>query len=545
MALSEWTPRAILTFILLGGFVGIQTSCVAFAEFLSFLIRPLSNKWANLYLTHLMELWVQHLVFMIQYFAPGRFVITVDKSCTSWTKPDGTTTDNGIEEMIRRKSDGTIDTLAFPPRLLFISNHQIYADWIYVWCIAHLANAHGSLKIILKDDLRKVPLAGWGMLIFDFIFMKRKLNEDQHNMISNLERAKKKVDSPMWLLLFPEGTVISHKNRKISKNFAEKNGYTDPKYQLLPRSTGLRICTNTLGNSVKYLYDATIGYSGIKAGDVPEEVYTLRSIFFLKRYPKKIHVHLRRYLISDIPTEEEAYAAWLRERWAEKDELLAQFYRTGSFPGEDAMVSSKVKMEREVDENTGDVRIVRAERDDTVYRSLEVPIKLKHTILDLTQVWFCLLPYVPIVNGFWAIFQLETSFDLLMTELLPIIYQVAFTVSLAYEEDFIDFIDAHANNMKAVRGFKRTSVYICDPDKERGFDKHDKLHRNFFVYYEVDDEESLQKWIQNEEPKIINDLDKLLKSDDDQDAITVDFRQVLNPLAQYKLSKQQKRSRAQ
>lgn len=43
------------------------------------------------------------------------------------------------------------------------------------------------------------------MLIFDFIFMKRKLAEDEANMISNMKRSKKS-NSPMWLLLFPEGT---------------------------------------------------------------------------------------------------------------------------------------------------------------------------------------------------------------------------------------------------------------------------------------------------------------------------------------------------
>jgi hypothetical protein len=141
-------------------------------------------------------------------------------------------------------------------------------------------------------------------------------------------------------------------------------------------------------------------------------------------------------------------------------------------------------------------------------------------------------------------------------------------MDIAYEEDFIDFIDAHASNMKAVRGFKRATVYVCDPDEDRGFEKHDKLHRTFYIYYEVDDEESLQKWIQNEvcsvfhqknwcsishllmcicfhqEPKIIKDLEKLLKSDDEKENIVVDFRQVLNPLTQYKLSKQQKRTRA-
>jgi hypothetical protein len=78
----------------------------------------------------------------------------------------------------------------------------------------------------------------------------------------------------------------------------------------------------------------------------------------------------------------------------------------GAFPGEDKLASTKVKMERIVDEDTGDVKVVRADQDNTVYRSLEVPVKLKNTIFDLTQVWFCLLPYVPVVNGVWAIFQI-------------------------------------------------------------------------------------------------------------------------------------------
>lgn len=69
---------------------------------------------------------------------------------------------------------------------------------------------------------------------------------------------------------------------------------------------------------------------------------------------------------------------------------------------------------------------------------------------------------------------------------------------LAYEEEFSEFIDAHANNMKAVKGFRRAIVYVCDPEEERGHGKHDKLHRGFYVYYEVDDEESLQRWIQYE-----------------------------------------------
>lgn len=133
MSLSEWTPRAILTALFLGPTMGFQTICVVFAEFLAFVIWPFTAKWTIIYLAHLMELWSQHLVFMIQYFAPSDFVITADESCTAWSKSDGSSTDIGIEEMIRRKNDGTIDTLAFPPRLLFIANHQVPSWKIGTW----------------------------------------------------------------------------------------------------------------------------------------------------------------------------------------------------------------------------------------------------------------------------------------------------------------------------------------------------------------------------------------------------------------------------
>lgn len=62
----------------------------------------------------------------------------------------------------------------------------------------------------------------------------------------------------------------------------------------------------------------------------------------------------------------------------------------------------------------------------------------------------------------------------------------------------MDFIDAHANNMKAVQGFRRATVYVCDPNEDWGQDKPDKLHQNFRVTYEVEDEGSLHKWIEAE-----------------------------------------------
>lgn len=43
------------------------------------------------------------------------------------------------------------------------------------------------------------------MRFFEFIFLKRKLEQDKDNIVNNLTTAKK-AGRPMWLVLFPEGT---------------------------------------------------------------------------------------------------------------------------------------------------------------------------------------------------------------------------------------------------------------------------------------------------------------------------------------------------
>ncbi|KAI8057544.1 uncharacterized protein B0P05DRAFT_559674 [Gilbertella persicaria] len=202
------------------------------------------------------------------------------------------------------------------------------------------------------------------MQFFDFIFLKRKLALDKDNMVQNLERSKKS-NQPMWLVLFPEGTVVSESTRLRSKAYAEKNDRKDNRYTLLPRSTGLRLCIAALKDNVDDVYDFTIGYSGIHGNDIPEKVYTIQSIFFFRHFPKKIHVHIRRFKIDAIPHEnEQAFHNWNLERWVEKDQLMHQFYQTGSFEGS----------------------------------STEIPIQLHHSILNLAQLWVFLIPYLVLLK---------------------------------------------------------------------------------------------------------------------------------------------------
>lgn len=101
---------------------------------------------------------------------------------------------------------------------------------------------------------------------------------------------------------------------------------------MLPRSTGLRLCTATLNDSVEYIYDLTIGYSGVQGSDIPGKVYTIPNIFFFNYYPKQIHIYVRRFKIADVPfRNEKLFSEWNLARWVEKDNYLADFYEKGSF----------------------------------------------------------------------------------------------------------------------------------------------------------------------------------------------------------------------
>jgi lysocardiolipin and lysophospholipid acyltransferase len=74
--------------------------------------------------------------------------------------------------------------LDLPKNLIIMSNHQAYLDWMVIWFMGYISvvsdsedirgseagtgwkeHGHGarSVIIILKKQLKKLPIAGWGM----------------------------------------------------------------------------------------------------------------------------------------------------------------------------------------------------------------------------------------------------------------------------------------------------------------------------------------------------------------------------------------------
>ncbi|KAJ2803782.1 hypothetical protein H4R20_002757 [Coemansia guatemalensis] len=214
---------------------------------------------------------------------------------------------------------------------MMISNHQTYFDWIIIWILSYFVRCHGFMKIILKAELKNVPVFGWGMHFLDFIFLKRKWADDKRTFANHMQRIVEH-DDPAWLLIFPEGTVICEKRTAISNKYAEKMGLRRPEHTLLPRVSGSRVCLSDLRQRVEYLYDLTIGYEGLKSGDIPENEYGLVSMYGKCVYPRQIHIHVKRYPVSEIPEDEEGFAKWMHNVFVEKDKRMAKFYELGRFP---------------------------------------------------------------------------------------------------------------------------------------------------------------------------------------------------------------------
>jgi len=290
------------------------------------------------------DLYYAYMALTKQSF--GIFVTTL----TQWWAPTviRISGDSSVAGQFGTTPDGLAEC-RFPDRLIMIANHQLYSDWLYLWWIAYTNSPrmHGHIYIILKESLKHVPIIGWGMRFYGFIFMSRKMSTDQPRLAHRLGQLKERHSGPlsgssgfdpMWLLLFPEGTNASKNTRVKSVQWAEKQGIKDMEHVLLPRSTGTFFCLNEIKGTVDYVYDCTLAYGGVGRGEYGQDLYTLRSMYLQGRPPPSVNMYWRRFAISDMPLDDhDKFDLWLRERWSEKDTIMDYFITKGRFPPSKSM----------------------------------------------------------------------------------------------------------------------------------------------------------------------------------------------------------------
>ena len=242
--------------------------------------------------------------------------------------------DSTMRGQLLQTLDGSL-ICDFPERMVLIANHQIYTDWLYLWWIGYASGMHGRIHVILKESLKRIPVIGWGMQFSQFIFLKRKWEQDKPRLSTHLEKFSNR-SVPMWLMMFPEGTNLADSTRESSKQWADKNGIKDMRHTLLPRSTGLQFVLQQLRGSVDYLYDCTIAYEGVPRGEFAQDIFTVGATYFGGRPPKSVNMYWRRFLISTIPLDNpKEFDLWLRNRWIEKDNFIEGYLRRGRFPADE------------------------------------------------------------------------------------------------------------------------------------------------------------------------------------------------------------------
>lgn len=316
-------------------------------------------------INHTKRQFVQLVTFVISNVSPIKISITYDPDLLP-----GTNTFKAL-------TDGIISSCLSPNSIL-ISNHQIYTDWFYLWFICYSARLADNVFIILKD-MSKVPIVGPGMKNFNFLFLSRKWQVDKivltnqlleidanargsgpasgikhvssANVANGIEDIRfwpqNKISDdiyPYEIILYPEGTVPSKRTVAKSQKFCLENNLPRLTHVLLPRVRGLFLSLRKLRNTVEVVYDITTGYSGLKEGECGEDIFTLKNTFIFGAGPKQANFYIRSFKISEIPLGEETldiddvkeedlknFEDWLFKIWYDKDKLMDQFYKTGTF----------------------------------------------------------------------------------------------------------------------------------------------------------------------------------------------------------------------
>jgi 1-acyl-sn-glycerol-3-phosphate acyltransferase len=154
------------------------------------------------------------------------------------------------------------------------------------------------------------------MDMFQFLFLERDWERDRA-AISRFWEHFARLNWPVQLMLFPEGTDYNAGSIEKSRTFTEARGERPFKHVLAPRVAGFAHCVkeSRARRLLRAILDVTIAYET----NVPQSELA----FLQGKLPTAIHFHVERIDVSDI--NEAKLEQMLFARWRRKDELLTRF----------------------------------------------------------------------------------------------------------------------------------------------------------------------------------------------------------------------------
>lgn len=132
---------------------------------------------------------------------------------------------------------------------------------------------------------------------------------------------------PTGLISFSEATRFTATKHAESQTWCAANGRPQPQHLLYPRTKGFVTTVQHLRRAphVRTVYDVAIAYQrGGRWHAAPDmwETLSLPRLSAPDGHACRFHVHVRRFLVEDLPTDDEGLAKWLERRWVEKGEWL-------------------------------------------------------------------------------------------------------------------------------------------------------------------------------------------------------------------------------
>ncbi|GJJ09633.1 hypothetical protein Clacol_003857 [Clathrus columnatus] len=262
-------------------------------------------------------------LFICQFFGPTRFVITSEG-------------DNLKEdELFTKDSSGNIIKVNLPDKLVIMANHQvrtpvlmechknsnmvsqIYADWLYLWTFLYMGALDTDILILLKKSLKWIPVLGWGMQMFHFIFLSRSWASDRNELARKLAqtaiRARKKKNH------FVRGSQLTPGEKGFrDKNMANHTTHSDPFSSMESHHL-----------AYTFIYDVPVGdlvYRSEK--NATASANTLSSTEMEKNREPSVE-------------ETTIFDEWVRKIWYEKDALYERCLSAGTFECRDSSVVIK------------------------------------------------------------------------------------------------------------------------------------------------------------------------------------------------------------
>ncbi|CAL1529952.1 unnamed protein product [Lymnaea stagnalis] len=233
-----------------------------------------------------------------------------------------------------------IQELSKGENCIYMSNHQSTLDWVLASSVSMRRGCLGSTRYVLKDGLKYFPFYGFYLAMHGSLFVKRagKFRRDMAERQLGRDAHDKK---PMWLVVFPEGTRYNPELTKPiqqSKQFSLEQDLQPLENVLFPRVRAVQVCVEQLRESLDSVYDVTIAYGNKFDFAKQHRLPAPPMQDFLMGASKRVHIHISRIPISQVPTETEELKQWLYTRYLIKDKLLKEFYSAecendARFPG--------------------------------------------------------------------------------------------------------------------------------------------------------------------------------------------------------------------